>query len=128
MPPAVAARMSAMPPIAVSEIATSPANIAGSAIEAEYPDSARPPYPLAMSVPEANAGAEPGADAVTHEELVERLDRGDVLLLDVLPEESYQSGHIPGALHLPLDGMERRAPALLPDRDAELVVYCSGFT
>jgi rhodanese-related sulfurtransferase len=46
----------------------------------------------------------------------------------VLPLAHYASGHIPGAVHLPLDGFEGAAASALPDRDADVVVYCSGPT
>ncbi len=56
--------------------------------------------------------------------------RGDptLVLVDVLPAESYAAGHIPGALSLPLAEIPRCARDVLPDVDAEIVVYCGSFT
>lgn len=67
-----------------------------------------------------------GADVeeITLAELVERLGRGDVVLVDVRPSEEYAEGHIRGALSIPLDELEDRLD-VLPD-DAEIVAYCRG--
>ena len=63
-------------------------------------------------------------EAVDAAELMERLSDGNVVVLDVRPEEEYRAGHIPGALSVPVDALE---PALqtLP-RDQEMVAYCRG--
>ena len=50
------------------------------------------------------------------------------VLVDVLPAESYETGHIPGAISLPLASIPSHAATLLPDRAAPVVVYCGGFT
>jgi rhodanese-related sulfurtransferase/DNA-binding transcriptional ArsR family regulator len=57
-------------------------------------------------------------------ELVRRAQKGDVILLDLRPREEYRSGHIPGAVSVPLGELPRRL-AELP-RDAEIVAYCRG--
>ena len=57
-------------------------------------------------------------------ELLQRLGDDQVLVLDVRPEDEYASGHIPGAISLPVDEIERRL-AELP-RDREIVAYCRG--
>lgn len=66
--------------------------------------------------------------AISREELRSRLKTASLTLVDVLPPESYATGHIPGAISLPLDQIESRARELLPDRNAEIVVYCAKFT
>ena len=38
----------------------------------------------------------------------------------------YDDAHLPGALNLPPDRVADLAARLLPERDAEIVVYCSG--
>jgi rhodanese-related sulfurtransferase len=63
-------------------------------------------------------------DTIGREELLERLKRGEVVLLDVRPDAEYQAGHIDGARSVPLDELERRL-AELPT-DAEVVAYCRG--
>jgi rhodanese-related sulfurtransferase len=63
-------------------------------------------------------------DAVAREELLERVERGDVLLLDVRPAEEFAAGHIAGAVSVPLEELERRLTEL--PADAEIVAYCRG--
>lgn len=63
-------------------------------------------------------------DEMTLAGLVERLNRGDVVLVDVRPHEEYEEGHIEGALSLPLEELDERWRELPPDR--ELVAYCRG--
>ena len=65
---------------------------------------------------------------ITREELTTRRRDGSLLLVDVLPAESYRSEHIAGAVSLPLSEIASRAPAVLPDRGAEIAVYCGSFT
>jgi len=62
------------------------------------------------------------------EELRAGLAGRSLVLVDVLPAESYETGHIPGAISLPVAAIPSGAPALLPDREAPIVVYCGGFT
>src|SRR5215468_8318009 len=47
-------------------------------------------------------------------------------LVEALPEKYYLDWHLPGALHLPLDEVESQAASVLPDKDAEVVVYCAS--
>ena len=62
---------------------------------------------------------------VSREELMEKMGRGDALVLvDTTAERYFRHSHLPGAINLPVDGLRERAPELLPDRDADIVVYC----
>jgi rhodanese-related sulfurtransferase len=70
----------------------------------------------------------PAIPEISREELQKRLRTKSLMLVDVLPAESYASGHIPTALSLPLDDLASRATYLLPDRHTEIVVYCGKFT
>jgi rhodanese-related sulfurtransferase/DNA-binding HxlR family transcriptional regulator len=63
-------------------------------------------------------------EAIGREELRERLKRGDVVLVDVRPEEEFASGHIEGARSIPLEELEQRLAELPTDRD--IVAYCRG--
>jgi rhodanese-related sulfurtransferase/DNA-binding HxlR family transcriptional regulator len=63
-------------------------------------------------------------DAVGTEELLARLERDEVVVLDVRPEPEYAGGHLPGAIHIPLAELPDRL-AELP-RDREIVAYCRG--
>ena len=69
-------------------------------------------------------GARDALEPVSRAELIERADRGDVVILDVRPIEEFLAGHIPGALSVPLDQLEATL-ARLPKR-AQIVAYCRG--
>jgi len=57
-------------------------------------------------------------------ELLVRLDKGEAILLDARPAVEYHSGHLPGAISLPVDEVARRLDELPPDR--LIVAYCRG--
>jgi rhodanese-related sulfurtransferase len=63
---------------------------------------------------------------ITREELQAALGAGTVTVLDALGGEYYAKQHLPGALPLVAADVDARAPALLPDRDAPIVTYCSN--
>jgi rhodanese-related sulfurtransferase/DNA-binding HxlR family transcriptional regulator len=63
-------------------------------------------------------------EAIGREELRERLKRGDVVLVDVRPEEEFAAGHIEDARSIPLEELEQRLAELPADRD--VVAYCRG--
>jgi len=63
-------------------------------------------------------------EAIAPEELVARLRAGDVVLVDVRPEEEFDAGHIDGALSIPIEQLSDRL-AELPD-SADIVAYCRG--
>lgn len=48
------------------------------------------------------------------------------LLVDTLPEQSFAKGHLPGAVNIVSDEILQRAPEILPDRNATVVVYCAS--
>ena len=56
-----------------------------------------------------------------------RLDAGERFhLIDVREHEEWTKGHIPGARHLCKGIIERDVETLIPERDAEIVLYCGG--
>jgi rhodanese-related sulfurtransferase len=64
-------------------------------------------------------------ETISREELKEKMNRGDdFVLIDTLAEMYYRHSHLPGAINVPADEVRERAQELLPDREAELVVYC----
>src|SRR3954447_24944856 len=63
-------------------------------------------------------------DAIGRDELIARLRKGDVVLVDVRPTEEFTAGHITGARSIPLAELESRLAELPPDR--EVVAYCRG--
>ena len=63
----------------------------------------------------------------TVSETKERLDaEHSFQLVDVREESEWAAGHIPGAIHLGKGVIERDIEAAVPDKDAELVLYCGG--
>jgi rhodanese-related sulfurtransferase len=63
-------------------------------------------------------------DVVGRDELIARLRKGDVVLVDVRPAEEFAAGHIRGARSIPIDELEDRVAELPADR--EVVAYCRG--
>jgi rhodanese-related sulfurtransferase/DNA-binding HxlR family transcriptional regulator len=69
-------------------------------------------------------GAHDEIEVLSAPELNERLEQGNVVLLDVRPETEFQAGHIAGAISAPLEELESVAPSLPKRR--EVVAYCRG--
>lgn len=61
---------------------------------------------------------------ITREEL--RASLNDVIVLDTLGGQYYEAQHLPGAVALTEGEVAERAAALLPDKDAAIVTYCSN--
>jgi len=53
-----------------------------------------------------------------------RLEKGTVVLLDVRPRAEYAAGHLPHAISIPLEELERRLNEL--PRHRTIVAYCRG--
>ena len=63
-------------------------------------------------------------EAISREELLQRMQETEIVLLDVRSEAEYAAGHLPGAINIPLEALEQRL-AEVP-RDQEVVAYCRG--
>ncbi len=63
-------------------------------------------------------------DQLSRDELEAKLARGKHVLVDVRPTVEYESGHLQGAISLPLEQLSKRV-ATLP-RDRRIIVYCRG--
>jgi rhodanese-related sulfurtransferase len=63
-------------------------------------------------------------EPVSLAELRRRLREGNITVIDVRPEEEFRSGHIPGAVSIPVAQLKRRL-AEIP-RKKEVVAYCRG--
>jgi len=61
---------------------------------------------------------------VNGKELLGRVRRGEVVVLDIRPAEEYAAGHIPGAVSIPLGELKKRVIELGKKR--EIVAYCRG--
>lgn len=64
------------------------------------------------------------AAKITRERLKAKMDRrDDFVLVEALSKGHYESSHLPGAINLPYEFVDE-AETVLPDKDAEIVVYC----
>lgn len=61
---------------------------------------------------------------ITQEEAYQRMQEGGVTVVDVRQPDEYEAGHIPGAILVVNEEIGDQAPENLPDKDAELLVYC----
>jgi rhodanese-related sulfurtransferase/DNA-binding transcriptional ArsR family regulator len=73
---------------------------------------------------DAYLGEREGIDTVDRTELLDRIRRGEVTVLDVRPPEEYAAGHISGARSTPIGELRRHLRALPPELD--IVAYCRG--
>ena len=66
---------------------------------------------------------------ITREELKAKMDRKDEFILsETLAKEQYDYAHLPGAINVPPDQLRELAPKLLPNKSADIVVYCASFS
>ena len=66
---------------------------------------------------------------ISRDELKMKVDRQETFtLVETLPATAYHHAHLPGAINLPPDQVTKLAPTLLPDKTANIVVYCAKPT
>lgn len=65
-----------------------------------------------------------GLESVARDELIRRLRRKDVVVLDVRPAPEYRAGHILGARSIPVGELSRRLEEI--PKDGDVVAYCRG--
>jgi ArsR family transcriptional regulator len=63
-------------------------------------------------------------EQVKPDQLMEKLQKGKVTLIDVRPKEYYDADHIQGATSIPLEELEKHLEKLPPDQ--EIIAYCRG--
>jgi rhodanese-related sulfurtransferase/biotin operon repressor len=61
---------------------------------------------------------------VGRDELMARVREGETMVIDVRPASEYKSGHIPGAVNIPVDELPQHLETL--PREQEIVAYCRG--
>ena len=54
------------------------------------------------------------------------MESGKAILIDVREDSEWDAGHARGALHLGKGVIERDIEARVPDKHAELILYCGG--
>jgi rhodanese-related sulfurtransferase len=66
---------------------------------------------------------------ISREELKQKIESKDnFTLVETLAETAYHHAHLPGAINLPPDKVSSQASNVLPNKDAEIVVYCASPT
>ena len=62
---------------------------------------------------------------ITQEDAKEMMDTQEVIILDAREQAEYDSGHIPGAVLLPVGTIdETTAAEVIPEKDSTVLVYC----
>lgn len=62
---------------------------------------------------------------ISQEEAKNRMDTEEVLILDVREQNEYDSGHIPGAVLLPVGTIDKDTAAqVIPEKETTVLVYC----
>ena len=84
--------------------------------------------PLLLSLLLLTGCGGPSADGyqqISQEEAKEMMDTQEVIILDVREQDEYDSGHIPGAVLLPVGTIdETTAAEVIPGKDSTVLVYC----
>jgi len=63
-------------------------------------------------------------ETITVDELIEKIESGKVIILDVRPESEFIQGHIANAISIPIDELTKRLKEL--PKHTEIVAYCRG--
>lgn len=64
---------------------------------------------------------------LTVEQVRQKQLRGDPFyFVDVREESEWQAGHAAGAIHLSKGIIERDIETVIPDKEAEIILYCGG--
>lgn len=63
-------------------------------------------------------------EELSREELLNRLNKGQAMVIDVRPAEEFAAGHVEGAINLPIEELEDGLDQLR--EDVEIVAYCRG--
>lgn len=81
---------------------------------------------LVLSVSLSACGPSAGAaPSVSNTEIARRIAESSApIILDVRSVEEFKEGHIPGAVNIPYDALEKRLAELAADQADEIVVYC----
>ncbi len=66
---------------------------------------------------------------ISRDDLKKKIDNKDrFLLVETLAPEYYNHAHLPGAINLPPDRVRELAATVLPEKAADIVVYCAKPT
>jgi rhodanese-related sulfurtransferase len=65
---------------------------------------------------------------ISREEILSRLQDPAFALVNVMPKETFETGHIPHSINLPLVEIEATARQVFPVLTREIAIYCMGPT
>jgi hypothetical protein len=103
-------------PSANAPVANAPSNASATA----------PANATTGSIPPASAadlGDKGSVPRISAEDLVAKNNRGEVTVIDVRDANSYATGHIPGAIHIPLASVEAQLASI--PKGKPIVTYCT---
>ena len=63
---------------------------------------------------------------ITRPQIAEKVLAGRAVLVEALPQKYFADSHLPGARNLPHDQVDALASRVLPNKDAEIIVYCAN--
>lgn len=65
-------------------------------------------------------------ETISRDDLKQKIDSGEnFILVETLPKETFDHAHLPKAINIPPDRVRELAPEMLPDKSADIIVYCS---
>ena len=70
--------------------------------------------------------AKPRVREVSVEETRRKLDAGKAQVIDVREDSEWAAGHARGAEHIGKGVIERDIETRVPDKNAEIILYCGG--
>ena len=70
----------------------------------------------------------PPVPQIGRDEMVARLHDPSLTIVNVLAREAWRAQRIPGSLSLPVADIPSRAASVLPDKNADIAVYCASPT
>ena len=70
----------------------------------------------------------PAVPQISRQELIARLHDPSLTIVNVLAGEAWKAQRIPGSLSLPVADIVSRAAIVLPDKNADIAVYCASPT
>ena len=63
---------------------------------------------------------------ISREEILARLEDRVLVILNVMPKETFADSHIPGSINLPVVDVQTRARQLIVNFNQEIAVYCAS--
>lgn len=74
---------------------------------------------------ESHPASAPSHHTISRDELRAKIEaRHPFHLFEVLPEMYYRKHHLPGAIHMSPTEIEATVTRVVPDKAAEIVLYC----